>query len=239
MHDAGLYARSFADVYDMWYSSLDDPAHLVAAVSSRCRPGAMIVELGSGTGRLATPLHRSGFHVIAIDVAPSMLELAPGGPERIGADMTELPLHSTSVELVIVAYNTLFNLTSRGSQQRCFAEAARILRPDALFAVEAFISPASHAEYGITIKSHPTDESRRLAIVTGPSATDSDVIDGSHVELGRTTTCRPWQLVYQSPAELDVLAAASGFELAHRHADWAGSVFDEDGQRHVSWYKRI
>ena len=239
MSDPLLYARSFADVYDQWYTTLDDPAELVTAAVGHCLHGGTIVELGSGTGRLAKPLHDAGFNVIALDIATSMLTAAAPGPAPVAADATHIPLQNNSADLVIVAYNTLFNMASRAAQQRCFAEAARILRPHAMFAVEAFVAPDVHRNFGITVRDHPSDPDRKLAILTGPSPDHPEIVDGSHVELGATTTCRPWQLVYQSPAELDVAATRSGLQLTRRVADWAGNTFDENQQRHVSWYKRI
>lgn len=78
--DPRLYARSFADVYQDWYGDLDDPAVMVQAFTARCSPGARMLELGSGTGRLATPLHDAGFVVMALDASPAMLGKHPTDP---------------------------------------------------------------------------------------------------------------------------------------------------------------
>jgi SAM-dependent methyltransferase len=238
--DAGLYARSFFDVYDDWYGELDDPAALVHAFKSRCPAGAVIVEMGSGSGRLATPLHAGGFVVLCVDVSHELLQTAPLGPYAVTADMAAIPLSSGCADAVLVAYNTLFNLASRHQQQQCFHEAARILRPGGLLAIEAFIADGDDAlPFGVSTQAHPRDPDAHLVIVTGPDEHDPEVIVGSHIEIGRSTTCRPWRLTYQSPAALDACADTANLVLRHRHNDWGGTAFGPASLRHVSWYERI
>jgi len=158
----------------------------------------------------------------------------------MAADMAHIALQTASVDVVLVAYNTFFNLASRSQQVGCMAEVVRVLRPGGTFVVEAFVAPTDADEgFGITIKDHPTQASRRVAILTGPDATQQGLIVGSHIELGSATTCRPWQLRYRSPAGLDSDASNAGLQLRERYRDWAGHEFDENDSRHVSWYERI
>ena len=240
-HDPGLYARSFADVYDAWYEDLHDVGEIVAAFAARCTPGATIIELGSGSGRLSTPLAHSGFHVVAIDSAISMLDQDFSSSRKIAADMAELPLCDASADAALIAYNTLFNLAGSALQQRCITEAARVLRPGGLLAIEAFIAPETDPEtpFGVSVVPHHTHSDRRMAILTWHDPAEGEVITGAHVELGpEGVRTRPWQLVYRSPSSIDEAAAAAGFELAERRTDWSGTEFDPAGVRHVSWYRR-
>lgn len=238
--DPGLYARSFVDVYADWYGDLDDPSHLVAAVRARCAAGATVVELGSGTGRLALPLFDAGFRVLAVDISFAMLTRAGRGPTLLQADITALPLRDRSADVVVVAYNTLFNLPSRALQQQCFDEVARVLRPGGSLAIEAFVAPTSAAtDFGLSTRSHPSNPTAQLTIVTGPHPTEPDVIVGSHVEHGDSRTCRPWQLLYQDPNQLDAAARRADMALDGRYGDWSSSRFDNESDRHVSWYKPI
>jgi len=239
MFDPDLYARSFADVYDDWYADLDDPARLVAAIRHRTHAGATVLELGSGTGRLAGPLQHGGFGVIALDVSLTMLGSGSNVLAPVAADMSHLPIRSASIDVVLIAYNTLFNLASRAAQRRCLSQAAHALRAGGLLAIEAFVAPGlDTTEFDISTKRHPTDPARRVAILTGPGAPGTEMLEGSHVELGSGTTCRPWQLVYQSPADLDAAALHAGLTLRERNADWDGTTFTSQADRHVSWYER-
>ncbi len=240
-HDHGLYARSFADVYDAWYEDLHDVAEIVAAFAQRCEAGASIIELGSGTGRLSTPLTHSGFTVTAIDSAVSMLAQDFSSSRKLAADMTRLPLADDSADAALIAYNTLFNLAGSDLQAVCVGEAARVLRPGGLLAIEAFIAPETDPEtpFGVSVVPHHTHSDRRMAILTWHDPAEGEVITGAHVELGpEGVRTRPWQLVYRSPASIDELAAEAGFALTERHNDWAGTPFDPAGVRHVSWYQR-
>ena len=236
-HDAGLYARSFSDVYDSWYGTLDDPAALVDSLAAIHGPGATVVELGSGTGRLATPLHAAGYNVVSIDISSTMLHASSDGPRRVCADMATLPIRDSSAHAVIVAYNTLFNLAAKSLQQKCFDEANRILRTGGVFGVETFVAPSDMGdEFGLSSRPHPEDPSAVLSILTGPDHDDPDIIIGTHLERGRNIVCRPWRLAYQSPSELDACANAASMRLVRRSSDWSDSDFDASSDRHVSWY---
>lgn len=237
--DPQLYARSFADVYDAWYGDLDDPATIVAAFAARLAPAATIVELGSGTGRLAGPLAQAGFNVLALDASPTMLAQDRSSLSRIAADMASPPLRQGSAAGVLIAYNTFFNLPGREAQQACLDEASRVLAAGGMLAIDVFTAPQDRrGEFGMTVREHPTRANARLALLTGPDEVDDAVIVGSHIEIGDTTTCRPWRVAYCSPRDLDALAHAAGLSLAERGADWHGSPFEADSLRQVTWYRR-
>jgi len=94
------------------------------------------VDLGCGAGldaRLVAGRLAQGAMVVALDLAPSMLERAreAAGPlaepfvRPIAADMEQLPLADGTADLVLA--NASFNLAL--DKLAAFAEAARILRP--------------------------------------------------------------------------------------------------------------
>lgn len=251
--DPQLYARSFHDVYDAWYGELDDPAHIVEALAQRCAPPARVVEMGSGTGRIAIPLAQAGFRVIALDASATMLAATPAvsaaagsagavGLQPVAGDMSQLPLAADSADACIVAYNTLFNLPSAAQQQQWFRDAARVLRPGGVVAVEAFVAAEASDRFGVSLVKHPTNDNAQLAIITGPDPSDPDnpdLIVGSHIELGaEEIVCRPWRLAYQSPDQLDAAACRAGLVPTSRFASWQGTSFDPAGARHVSWYAK-
>lgn len=238
-HDPLLYARSFGDVYDGWYGEMDDPARVVEAFRNRLASGSALLELGSGTGRLAGPLASAGFEVIALDASIELLAGSPSGPHSVAADMAELAVRTRSVDGAFVAYNTLFNLAGAHLQAQCLREVRRAVRAGGVLAIEAFVAPAGAADrYGITIRDHPTRAQDRVAILTGPDPSAPGQIVGSHIELGSVVACRPWRLAYRSPSEIDVLADRAGFDLVSRTHGWGEVTFEPDDDRHVSWYRR-
>ena len=237
--DPGLYARSFVDVYDEWYEHLHDVDEIARAVTQRVGPRTTVVELGSGSGRIAGPLTRQ-HTVIALDSSVAMLQLDPSASLPIGGDMADLPLADDAVDAAIVAYNTFFNLATDDQQRRSLDEIRRVLRPGGWVVIEAFIAPTADpaTPFGISIVPHHTRPEARMAIATWNDPDDPNLITGAHIELGPDgTRSRPWCLAYHSPAAIDDAAAGCGLELVERHADWAGTEFDPAGVRHVSWYR--
>lgn len=240
--DPGLYGRSFADTYDRWYGSLDDPGELVGACRDRLTEGARIVEMGAGTGRLAVPLSAAGFDVVSLDASVPMLMTNPTD-WRVAADMAATPLRTESADAVIIAYNTLFNLSDPSSAITFFAQCAQVLRQGGWLGIEVFVAAPLVSGSSVNVAVRPTDANAQepVLILTEetPDAAGGRRITGSHIEiLPNQIVCRPWRLHYYSPAELDGLATTASFALSTRTADWGGTPYDESAPRHVSWYQR-
>ncbi|MGI9603614.1 MAG: class I SAM-dependent methyltransferase [Acidimicrobiales bacterium] len=241
--DPGLYGRSFADVYDEWYADVSDVNTTVSRLS-RLADGGPILELGSGTGRLAHPLRAAGADVVALDVSPEMnrrLAAKNGGDDRcplVEADMSVLPMRTRSFAVVFIAYNTICNLTAPQAQRRCLAEAARVIEPGGHLAVEVLIppDPALTPDQGTSLRS---DDGDVTVLTSTRRGDDAHHVIGRHIEIhtdGRRRI-RPWELRWVSPTELDQLAARAGLALVERSADWAGTPFGPRADAHVSIYQ--
>ena len=65
---------AIAAVYDLWSADMtaDVPFYVAEAVAT----GGPVLEIGVGTGRVATAMARAGKDVVGIDVSPSMLDRA-------------------------------------------------------------------------------------------------------------------------------------------------------------------
>ncbi len=233
------YGDGFADVYDDWYADVSPPEATARFLADRT--DGPVLELGSGTGRLAGPLAALGVPVVGLDASTAMLTRSranhPAVPV-VAADMSEPPVRAGSVGAVLVAFNTLFNLPTRAVQRHALAEAARVLRPGGCVVVEAFVPGDAAAE-----PSDRVDVVRLDAelVVLRVSRTDPGAgrVSGHHVELrdGEPVRLRPWQVCFCSPDELDRSAGAAGLRLAERHADWAGTRFDDTSPAHVTVYE--
>lgn len=248
-HDAATYGRSFADVYDEWYSDDATTATCVARLVELAGPGAGVLELGVGTGRLAIPLARAGMSVTGMDSSPEMLAAlaakCAGGPsgsevqvralQGDAADPDQWP--EEEFDLVVAATDLLLNLVEDGAQRRCLDLCASHLRPGGHLVVEGVLAVATEpAERGLEVKEVTTE--RVVLIVT--EGRGDGVVDGSHVELrdGEPVRLRPWSVRPLPLSTLDRWAASVGLELVSRHADWSGTPFDPDGRSHVSTYRR-
>lgn len=237
------YGDAFAPVYDQWYEGLTDADETVRALAA-ISAGHTVLELGVGTGRLAIPLCEAGVRVVGIDASAAMLQACrakPGGhgPTLVRADMAALPLMGRFTT-VFVAFNTLFNLATPGSQQACIEAVADVLAPGGSFVVEAFVpsEEPAHREYEETARD---DGAGGRIVRTAVRDPHDQTVRGVHIHTDAAGKVRrlPWAIRYLHPAQLDRVCAAAGLILAERWSDWAGGAFDEtSSERHISRYRR-
>jgi len=246
-YEASTYGDRFADVYDDWYGAVTDVEACVDHVAGLVEEvgGGPLLELGVGSGRLALPLAARGVAVHGIDSSPAMVERLRAKPGGDGVhvtvgDMADLALPDPPpFAVVLVAFNTFFNLGTDAAQRRCLARVADLLRPGGAFLLEAFV-PAEPGRDEVTGSVEP----RRITadeVVLAVSQHDraAQTITGQHVHLTEQgITLRPWHLRYASPAQLDEMAASAGLELERRDAGWRSEPFAPDSGVHVSRYRR-
>lgn len=234
------YGDSFADVYDDWYATISDVDATVEFLRMRTPRGGVVLELGSGTGRLAAPLAARGLHVVGLDASRAMLARRRRVRllHTVEADMTRLPLAPRSMSIVFVAFNTLFNLQSHDAMRACLHDVARVLTNEGSFVVETFVPPVDgHADdHGVSLRSLGRDGAVLTSAVRRP---EQQTIKGQHIEIRRDhLRLRPWSVTYATPAQLDTMAAAAGLGLSERHEGWRGEAFDAASSQHVSVYRR-
>jgi SAM-dependent methyltransferase len=100
-------------------------------VEEAAGPGARLLEVGVGTGRIALPLHRRGRRVVGVDLSAPMLEryrakAAAAGlppPPLVRADVTRLPFPDGCFDAVLEVH--LLHLVP--AWERALAEARRVL----------------------------------------------------------------------------------------------------------------
>jgi trans-aconitate methyltransferase len=235
------YGDGFADVYDEWYPGSDDVAAVVAFVAELVPSrGGGCVRVCVGTGRLAVPLAAAGMGVHGVDTSSAMLDrLRARDPARrvtvtIGDMVDDQP--DGPFDVVLVAYNTLFNLESAERQAACFAAAAERLAPAGALVVEAFV-PDDPPREGSTVDVRSMTAAE---IVLSVSTHDpvSQRAEGHFVHLadGAAVRLRPWSIRYAPPTELDAMATAAGLSLRERWEDFHRRPFTAESPRHVSVY---
>lgn len=243
-YDSTSYGDGFADVYDDWYAEVTDveatTARVVATLGSET---GRVLELGIGTGRLALPLADRGLEVVGIDSSQAMLDrLAERQRDRaapvvtVCGDMaTELP--DGPFDVVLVAYNTLFNLLGDGEQNACFRAVAERLAPGGAFIVEAVVpDETARAGSDVSVRSMAVD---RVVLSVSDHRPDQHRTSGQFVEFTESggVRLRPWSIRWASIAELDAMAADAGLRLDARYDNMAGDEFGEHSTQHVSVYR--
>ncbi len=230
---ADTYGEAFAEVYDAWYGQVSDAEGAARFVASRCPTGAVVLELGVGTGRLAGPLLATGLRVVGLDASTTMLRLCaerhPGpGLALVRADMAALPFAPgprprARFGAVLIGFNTLFNLATAGDQQDLFHAVAGVLAPDGVLVVEANETSAlaGGPDRWVGPGSPATGRPDGVTVVGAVIDRDAQVIVGQHVEVtDQGVRFRPWRLRWAGTGELDRMARTAGLTLAERYAGW-------------------
>lgn len=257
-YDTSTYGDRFADVYDEWYGSITDTDACVAAVAELAglarlwtttdRDGRdpSVLELGVGTGRIAIPLAAKSLRVTGVDASPAMLTALaakPGGDQvaTVLGDMVDPPLGGPdspepAFDLVLIAYNTLFNLIGPGEQARCLANMAKRLTPGGWLVVEAFV-PDPDLGPGEAVTTRQVTADRVVLSVSRNDPTTQDVL-GQYIDITEAgIKLRPWQIRWATPDQIDEMADEAGLVLVERWATWDRAPFTPQAQTHVSVYR--
>jgi SAM-dependent methyltransferase len=245
-YDHRSYGDGFADVYDEWYADVTDVDATVTRMVELAGAGGRVLELGVGTGRLAVPMADAGLSVVGIDSSEAMLaKLRERDPSRLvealrGDITNDLPVGPFDV--VLVAYNTIFNLLGEHDQPRLFQHVAERLAPGGAFVVEAFVPASDGVDGGatsseVTVRSMAVDHVVLSVSVNRP---DEQLAEGQFVQFSHDggVRLRPWSIRWATPEQLDAMATAAGLRLDARFGDMTGTAFTDDSAHHVSIYRR-
>jgi SAM-dependent methyltransferase len=240
-HDPADYGERIAGVYDDLHGGILDTEEAVACIAELASAGP-VLELGIGTGRLAIPLAQRGLDVRGIDASEAMVVRlrAKAGGDRIPVtmgDFRDVPIEGT-FPLILLAFNTIFALTTQEDQVRCFQAVADHLAPGGIFVVEAFVpDPTRYVEHQATQTTRL--EEGRVILQTSRHDPVGQRVDSYHVLLGEEgVRMYPVRLRYAWPAELDLMARMAGLTLRDRWGGWDRRPFDSDSKKHVSVYQR-
>jgi SAM-dependent methyltransferase len=147
--DSAAEARALARLYDV--DLAEDPGDVDLYLALARRTGGPVLELGVGTGRIATELARVGVDVTGIDLEAAMLERAGARLEAAGStvaarvrlvegDMVDVRLPDAGTfRLAFIALNTVFVLGTRDRQRAAIATLAAHLAPGGLAVIDIWL----------------------------------------------------------------------------------------------------
>jgi len=234
------YGDRIAEVYDEWYEGAFDTEAAVEFLARLAGQGP-VLELGTGTGRIAIPLSRRGIEVRGIDASQRMIDALRSKPGGESIDVTLGDFAAIDVEgefaLEFAVFNSLFALTSQREQVRCFRNVSDTLLPDGVFVIECFVPNVTRFQ-----------DNQRVSVqrITGTEihleTTRHDPVaqrnHSRHTVLSEAgTKIYPVEVRYAYPAELDLMAELASMRLRERHGGWKGEVFDASSRSHVSVYE--
>ncbi|MGI9001652.1 MAG: class I SAM-dependent methyltransferase [Pseudonocardia sp.] len=117
-----------------------------------------LLVLGAGTGRVATPLARTGHrHVTAVDASVARLRRLRRSPAltEVCGDLRALPLRG-GFDTAVVPYSTFQLLRSRADRRAALSEAARVLAPNGMLHVDVSSSfdTRTAVDWHVTLAAH-------------------------------------------------------------------------------------
>ncbi|MBI4305515.1 MAG: class I SAM-dependent methyltransferase [Chloroflexi bacterium] len=236
--DPAAWGDKMADLYDERYANIAEGTIEFLAEFTR---GGRALELGVGTGRIALPLAARGVQVQGIDVSKNMvatLKAKPGGsnvPVVIG-DFADVPVDGL-FDLIFVAFNTFFGLTTQEAQVRCFQNVASHLNPGGCFVIEAFVPDLGRFHYGQAVVTNNLEIDR---VWIGISKVDpvNQTVDSTNAMMTESgIKLFPVRLRYAWPSELDLMARLAGMRLKNRWGGWDKSLFGVESRNHVTVYE--
>jgi len=210
--------------------------------------GDPVLELACGTGRVAIPLAKEGFHVTGIDVSHPMLtearrKSASEGVriEWIRADIRSFEL-GTRFGLVFIAANSLLHLLSLNELEACLACVRQHLAPGGRFVLDVFVPDLDVLR---------RDPGRRFTFseYQGSDGAGPIIINESNdydpaAQINRITLYRmpPGQaeeilgklnLRMYFPQELDAYLRYNGLVIDDKSGNYGGRAFDSSATRQL------
>lgn len=140
------HSDAIADDYDAYFAynrlfEFDEQVVLHELERRSLEPGALIADLGCGTGRALMPLARRGYRGLAIDLSERMLAIVRSKAEAeslpvecVRANLVELDsVTDAHVDAALSLFSTLGMIQHRANRLRALQHVARILKPDGPF----------------------------------------------------------------------------------------------------------
>lgn len=243
-YESDTYGDAFADIYDDWYQDLSDVSALVTLIDEYS-PGRVLCELGVGTGRLAIPLASHGYVVTGVDASSAMLERLRASDRRqtieiVAGDMVN-NMPSGPFDVVLIGFNTLFNLETQERQQRCLNACSQALTSNGIVIIEA-LTPPHQPDGGMVddISIRSMTATHVVLSISRHHGADQ-LVEGQFVEFSEEqgVRLRPWSIRYATIDQLDAMAAAAGLKISARFNDASRSTFDPASGRHLTVYSRF
>jgi ubiquinone/menaquinone biosynthesis C-methylase UbiE len=143
MVDYAEIYQNHADEYEQLVSREDYQGNLPAMLRRICpHEGLDVVDLGTGTGRLACMLAPQANSMSAYDTSQAMLDIATARLEKSGlnnwktglADHRSLPLLDQSADLVVSGWSVVYTVVWEAEKwqielEKALVEMKRVLRP--------------------------------------------------------------------------------------------------------------
>jgi SAM-dependent methyltransferase len=231
--------ESLASYYDLEHSEFTADIDFYLRLLD---PGP-VLELGTGTGRIAGPLAAAGFDVWGVDSSSAMLELAArhlAGQEHVHLVRAELPAMelNRTFSAAIIPLNVLWHLPDAGSQLESVRSVRRHLARGAILCVDTsnphvLADRGSHGE--VRMRFTRGHDGQRITCMS--AAWDDEELQTIELELlydvadqsgAVTRTQVHLDLRYLFREQLGSMLAKAGFEVRHVYGSYDLDPYEND-----------
>ncbi|MEO8329429.1 MAG: class I SAM-dependent methyltransferase [Candidatus Nanopelagicales bacterium] len=244
MVSSDVWDEETAAVYDEEAADMFSPEVVEPTVDflARIAGARPALEFAIGTGRIGIPLVRRGVPVTGVELSQAMLARLRTKVSEADLPVAVGDMAATRVPgefaLVFVVWNSISNLRTQQEQVECFRNAARHLSSGGRFVIELFVPPLRRLPLGQVAVPFDVSEAH-----TGLDTLDvvTQECQSHHYtrEPDGTMRYEVGNFRYIWPAECDLMAQLSGMELESRVADWEGTPFTADSDKHVSVWRKV
>lgn len=209
----------------------------------RLEPGASILDLACGYGRIAIPLAQQGFVVTGLDLSETLLgqarTAAADANVRVNwhqGDMRDIPW-SNAFDAAINIFSSFGYFTDESENRRVLEGVARALKPGGRFLIDVM-----NRDWRVrqNLERH-WFEAGDLIVLADPWL---DPVGGRAGETWRWLEGGQWQSMefdvrLYTATELKELIEAAGLRWLTVHGGWAGEPFDPQARRIIAIAERF
>ncbi len=235
------YGELFAADYDTRHPIFAQEAECLVLLSEYVKAGASIVELGAGTGRVALPLARAGYHVHAVDSSPAMLARLQEKPGTEDIDIIQGDIGTCvlpEADAMLCLFNTFFQLQTQEAQVSCFRLVSKALTPGGIFVLDAWVPDFRRYREQHSLTTVAVEDGSATLEAASHDPVAQVVESQSICVIPGGITLRPQRQRYAWPAELDLMAQLAHLKLVARYTDWTKAPFGASSIQHLSLYAK-
>ncbi len=242
---------SFAELYDLFYEDFTEDLEMYRGFAERT--SGSILEIGSGTGRVALALAEEGHTVVGLELSDAMRTVAQRKADRaqltdrvqfVSGDMRRFTIDQ-SFGLIIVPLNAFLHNLTLDDQLATLACCKKHLRPGGLLVLDCFNPDPAHAEDDrrlIVQRSLHDRDTGETAVLLLSRATDWNnqlqeityFIDrtdrGGRIQ--RAALHTSFRFIFRH--EMQLLLKLAGFDLKDVYASYVLDPFESGGDKLIS-----
>ncbi len=238
----------FAELYDLFYDDFEDDLEMYQGFAGRT--GGSILEVGSGTGRVALALAEAGHTVVGLELSDAMRARARHKTDRaqlsdratfVAGDMRRFAIEP-HFGLIIVPLNTFLHNLTLDDQLATLACFRQHLRPGGRLVLDCFNpDPAYAADDGrLMVQRSVTDhETGQIALLLLSRSTDwgnqlqeiTYLIDRPDQTglVQRVVLQTSFRFIFHN--EMQLLLKLGGFELQETFGSYALEPFESNSDK--------